>query len=165
MIQDLNISRTEITFGLDSIVVRKFTNGIFGGVMLDCSHYPEPTILAGHVVITDGNVYRPMPIDGDVYDDMPEGFHFFGVVYRSSRVNMGVSVMTRGAVNKHRIPYNMQFIQEEFEKQCPHIILAEDVSEMDSYARLEASDGVVLTSDGKEVWFRTGKEDKPLEGV
>ena len=165
MIEDLTIKKTEITFGLDSIVVRKFTNGIFGGVMLDCSHYALPTVLAGHVVITDGNVYRPMPIEGEVYDDLPDGFKFFGVVYRSSRVTMGVSVMTRGAINKHRIPYNMQFIMEDFEKDCPYIVLAEDVNEMDSYARLEASDGVINTSDGKEIWFRTGKENMPLEGV
>ena len=167
MIQDLTIKKEEITFGLDSIIVRKFTNGIFGGVMLDCSNYPLPTILAGHVVITDGEVYRPMPIslEDEVYDDLPEGFHYFGVVYRSSRVNMGVSVMISGAVNRYRVPYELEVIEEEFTKQCPHIILACDVEEMDSFARLEASDGVVYTSDGKEVWFRTGKENKPLEGV
>ena len=165
MIQDLTINKEEVTFGLDSIVVRKFTYGILGGVKLDCSHYSLPTVLAGHVVITDGNVYRPMPIDGDVYDDLPEGFRYFGVIYRSSRVSQGVSVMIRGAVNKYRAPYALEMIQEDFEAQCPQVILAYDVEEMDSYARLEASDGVVLTSDGKEIWFRTGKEDKPLEGV
>lgn len=113
MIEDLTIKRTEITFGFDSVVVRKFTNGILGGVVLDCSSYPLPTILAGHCVITDGNTYRPMPVDGEHYADMPEGYMYIGVVYRSSRVTQGVSVMTRGAVNKYRVPYD---IGEDFHK-------------------------------------------------
>lgn len=166
MIQDLNIHRTELTFGMDSIVVRKFTDGIHGGVVLDTTGYPFPTILAGHVIITDGETYRPMPLKDDEYGDLPEGYRYYGVVYRSSRVCYGVSVMTRGAVNKYRVPYDFEFIRDDFAEQCPMIILACDVDEMDSYARLEASDGVVYTGDGKEIWFRTGKdEDKPLEGV
>ena len=134
--------------------------------MLDCSHYPLPTILAGHVVITDGNVYRPMPIDGDTYGDLPDGFTYFGVVYRSSRVNQGVSVMIRGAVNRYRVPYAIEVIEDDFKEQCPHVILAYDVEERDNYARLEATDGVIITSDDREIWFRTGKTgDEPIEGV
>ena len=165
MYQELDIKREEITFGLDSVVVRKFTNGVFGGVTLDISHYEDSNVVAGQVVITDGEVYRPMPVKGDIYDTMPEGFHYFGVIYRSSRVYVGVSVMTRGTVNKFRMPYNFEFIKDEFLKECPYIILASDADEMNQYARLEASDGVVLTSDGKEIWFRTKESGENLEGV
>lgn len=165
MYQELDIKREEITFGLDSVVVRKFTNGVFGGVTLDVSHYDDPTVVAGQVVITDGSMYRPMPVNGDVYGPMPDGFRYFGVIYRSSKVYMGVSVMTRGSVNKFRMPYNFEFIRKDFCEQCPYIILASDADEMNEYARLEASDGVVLTSDGKEIWFRTKDSGENLEGV
>lgn len=165
MIQDLTIKREEITFGLDSIVVRKFTDGVLGGVTLDTSGYPLQTVLAGQVVITDGNTVRPMPVEGDAYGRMPEGFRYFGVVYRSSRVSMGVSIMTRGSVNRYRVPYGIDAIEQEFTGQCPYIILAYDVEEMEEYARLEAIDGVILTSDGKEIWFRTGNSNGMIEGV
>lgn len=165
MIEELNISRTEITFGFDSVVVRKFTNGVLGGLTLDVSQYTENTVLAGQVVITNGEVYRPMPVHGDSYGEMPDGFRFFGVVYRSSKVTMGVSVMTRGAINKYRVPYDFDSIMEEFRRQCPMIILASDVEQMADYARLEASDGFILTSDGQEIWFRNGHSTNTIEGV
>ena len=76
-----------------------------------------------------------------------------------------MSVMTRGSVNKFRMPYNFEFIKDEFLKECPYIILASDADEMNEYARLEASDGVVMTSDGKEIWFRTKDGGENLEGV
>ena len=164
MIEDLLISRTEITFGLDSIVVRKFTDGVLGGLTLDVTNYPLPNVLAGQVVITDGERYMPMPIEDGSYGDLPEWFRYFGVVYRSSRVEQGVSVMISGAVNRYRIPYDLCLIEEEFRRQCPHIILACDVPEMDEYERLEASDGVIYTSDGKEIWFRSGRKTDSLEG-
>lgn len=165
MYQELGIKREEITFGFDSVVVRKFTNGVIGGVTLDLTNYPESTVLAGQVVITDGEVYRPMPINGDKYGEMPEGFKYFGVIYRSSRVDVGVSVMTRGSINKYRVPYNFEAIKDDFEKECPYIILACDCEAMAEYARLEASDGVILTADGREVWFRTGNGGEDYEGV
>lgn len=165
MYQEISTKREEITFGIDSVVVRKFTNGILGGVTLDVTNYNDYNVVAGQVVITNGEVYRPMPVNGDVYGKMPEGFQYFGVVYRSSRVSMGVSVMTRGSVNKFRMPYNFEFIKDDFLKACPFIILASDADEMNEYARLEASDGVVLTSDGKEIWFRTKDSGENLEGV
>ena len=165
MYQELDIKREEITFGFDSVVVRKFTNGVYGGVTLDLTNYPESEVLAGQVVITDGETYRPMPVSGDKYGDMPEGFRYFGVIYRSSRADVGVSVMTRGSINKYRVPYNFEAIKDEFAEQCPYIILACDCEQMAEYARLEASDGVVLTSEGREIWFRTGHSGEDFEGV
>ena len=115
MYQDLNIERQEITFGLDSVVVRKFTNGVFGGVTLDVSDYQLPNVIVGQVVITnDHGTYKPMPVVGDRYGTRPEGYRYFGIVYRSSRVRQGISVMTRGSVNKYRMPYNWLDIQDDF---------------------------------------------------
>ena len=158
MIQDLSSKRTQIDFGLDSIIVRKFTNGIFGGVTLDLTHYDKSVVLAGQIVITDGSVYRPMPVVGDAYGEMPEGFRFFGVIYRSSKASQGVSVMTRGTINKYRAPYEFISIMYDFTRQCPMIIPACDCEEMEEYERLETSDGVVYTRDGQEIWFRTGRQ-------
>lgn len=155
MYQELEIKREEITFGYDSIVVRKFTNGIIGGVTLDITNYPQNIVLAGQAVITDGNIYKPMPVVGERYGEMPEGFRFFGVIYRSSKATQGVSVMTRGAVNKYRAPYDFLSVIDDFQEQCPMVILSCDVEEMEEYARLEARDGVILTSDGREIWFRS----------
>ena len=165
MYQELDIKREEITFGFDSVVVRKFTNGVYGGVTLDITNYPESTVIAGQVVITDGEVYKPMPINGDFYGEMPEGFKYFGVIYRSSRADVGVSVMTRGSINKYRVPYNFEAIKDAFAKDCPYIILACDCEQMEEYARLEASDGVVLTREGKEIWFRVNEGGENYEGV
>ena len=133
MIQDLDIKRTKIEFGNDSIVVRKFINGIFGGVMLDFTGYNEKTILAGRCVITDGNgIYKPMPIKGETYGDMPEGFHYAGVVYRSAKVTEPVSVMFRGVVNKHKAPY---FFKKDFD--VDGIIIGEDFDETDPFLGYE----------------------------
>lgn len=165
MFQDLNIQRREITFGLDSVIVRKFTNGVEGGVTLDVSNYYQSNVIAGQVVITDGNVIRPMPVNGDNYGTLPEGFKYYGVVYRTSRVRMGVSIMTRGCINKFRAPYNLETIYQDFHKDCPYIILSSDADEMAAYERLEATDGYIMTSDGEEIWFRTEGRGENLEGV
>ena len=106
MKDNLNIKRTEIGFTHDSIVVRKFINGILGGVMLDAAGYANSVYLAGQCVITDGNgSYKPMPVNGETYGEMPEGYHYAGVVYRSAKVTEPVSVMYRGVVNKYKAPY------------------------------------------------------------
>ena len=106
MIQNLEIKKETIDFTLDSIVVKKFINGILGGVTLDATGYTENNVLAGQCVITDGNgTYKPMPIKGDVYGDMPEGYKYAGVVYRSAKITDGISVMFRGVVNKYKAPY------------------------------------------------------------
>ena len=130
MKQDFSPKKEGIDFGLDSIVVRKFINGILGGVMLDYTNFKENVILAGHCVITDGNGnYKPMPVNGEVYGAMPEGFHYAGVVYRSAKVSEPVSVMFRGVVNKYKLPYPMAKDFDVF-----GIILGCDVEEPDPYA-------------------------------
>ena len=129
MKQELEIKRTAIDFTNDSIVVRKFQNGILGGVMLDYAGYPLNHILAGHCVITDGNGnYKPMPIKGETYDAMPQGFHYAGVVYRSAKITEPVSVMTRGVVNREKAPY---YFRSDFD--LADIIITVDLDEADPY--------------------------------
>jgi hypothetical protein len=129
MKQDISQTRTQIDFGHDSIVVRKFINGILGGRMLDYAGFTASTILAGHAVITDGNGnYKPMPTKGDGYGTMPEGFKYIGVVYRSARVGEPVGIMIRGVVNKNIAPY---YFGSDF--NLADIILSCDLDDADPY--------------------------------
>lgn len=130
MKQDITGKRTQIEFGYDSIVVRKFINGILGGRMLDFTGFEGSFILAGHVVITDGNGnYKPMPVKGETYGEMPEGYKYAGVVYRSAKTSEPVSIMYRGVVNRYKVPY---IIKPDFD--LPYIILSADLDENDPYA-------------------------------
>lgn len=125
-----------IDFGHDSVVVRKFINGILGGVMLDCAGFPGGTILAGHAVITDGNGnYKPMPVKGEGYGTMPAGYKYVGVVYRSVRVGQPVSVMIRGVVNKNLAPY---YFGKDF--NLADIILSCDLDDADPYQYYDTVD-------------------------
>ena len=129
MKQDISQTRTMIDSGRDSIVVRKFINGILGGVMLDYAGFTDSVILAGHAVITDGNGnYKPMPTSGEGYGTMPQGFKYVGVVYRSVRVGEPVSVMIRGVVNKNIAPY---YFGNDF--NLADIILSCDLDDTDPY--------------------------------
>lgn len=129
MKQTISNTRTQIDFGHDSVVVRKFINGILGGVMLDYAGFTASVILAGHAVITDGNGhYKPMPTKGEGYGTMPNGFKYIGVVYRSAKVGEPVSVMIRGVVNKQLAPY---FFGNDF--HLADIILSCDLDEADPY--------------------------------
>lgn len=132
MIQDLSVKKTQIDFGHDSIVVKKFQNGILGGVMLDFAGYEDSVILAGHCVITDGNGYKPMPVRGEYYGQMPEGYQYAGVVYRSAKVTEPVSVMFRGVVNKYKAPYPFKADFNVF-----GIILSGDLDEADPFLDYE----------------------------
>lgn len=133
MRQDLSPSEKGIDFTNDSIVVRKFINGVEGGRMLDCSNFPFSSIMAGHCVITDGNGnYKPMPVSGEMYGAMPEGYKYVGVVYRSAKVKEPVSIMTRGVVNKYRVPYPFK---SDF--TLADIIIGCDLEEYDPYEKYE----------------------------
>lgn len=151
MIQNLDIKRTKIEFGNDSIVVRKFINGILGGVTLDTAGYAESVVLAGQCIITDGNgKYKPMPIKGDTYGAMPEGYHYAGVVYRSAKATDGISIMFRGVVNKHKAPYAFK---PDF--NVSGIIIGEDFDETDPF---QGYDVISEVSDIPSV----GTQDKSI---
>ena len=147
MKENLNIKKTSVDSTNDSIVVRKFINGVLGGRMLDATGYEQKVYLAGQCVITDGNVYKPMPVKGQTYGEMPEGFHYAGVVYRSAKVSEPVSIMFRGVVNKVKAPY---FFKEDFDMK--DIILTSDLDETDPY-----QDYKVIT-DQSEIADKAGKD-------
>ena len=143
MKQDFSAKKTAIDFTLDSIVVKKFNSGVLGGVMLDVTNYSDHVVNAGQCVITDGNgVYKPMPILGETYGAMPEGFHYVGVVYRTAKVSEPVSIMFRGVVNKEKAPY---YFKSDF--NVFGIILSSDLDETDPFANyLPISDVANLPS-------------------
>ena len=129
MIQDISPKQTEIDFTHDSIVVKKFLNGILGGVVLDVTGYADSVVHAGQAVITNGSGYKPMPILGETYGAMPEGYKYCGVIYRTAKAKDAVSIMFRGIVNKHKAPYAFK---SDF--NVSGIILASDLDDTDPYA-------------------------------
>ena len=118
----------EVVFGNDSIVIRKYGNSLAGGRVLDVTGYAEKTVLAGHVIITDGNgTYKPMPVDGDAYATLPEGYAYAGVLYRSIlAAKPAASILTAGVVNEKALPYAISSIKTAFATACPHIMFESD---------------------------------------
>lgn len=148
MIENINVKRQTIDFGRDSIVVRKFINGVLGGRMLDCTGYKNPTILSGQCIITDGNgSYKPMPINGETYGEMPEGFSYCGVAYRSVKVSEPVSIMFRGIVNKQAAPY---YFKSDF--NMPDIIFSADLDDTDPFQ------GYAVVLDPAELASKGGED-------
>ncbi len=127
---ELNLAgeKREIVFGNDSIVIRKYGNSLAGGRVLDVTGYAEKTILAGHVIITDGNgTYKPMPVDGDAYAALPEGYAYAGVLYRSIlAAKPAASILNAGVVNEKALPYAISSIKTAFATACPHIMFESD---------------------------------------
>lgn len=118
----------EVVFGNDSIVIRKYGHSLAGGRVLDVTDYAKKTILAGHVIITDGNGnYKPMPVDGDAYATLPEGYACAGVLYRSIlAAKPAASILTAGVVNEKALPYAISSIKTAFVAACPHIMFESD---------------------------------------
>lgn len=123
---ELNLvgEKTQIVFGNDSIVIRKYGHSLAGGRVLDVTDFAEKTILAGHVIITDGKGnYKPMPIKDGAYAELPEGYTYIGVLYRSIlAAKPAASIMTAGVVNEKALPYAISSIKTAFTEACPHIM-------------------------------------------
>ena len=76
---NLNNEKKQIVFGDDSIVIQKWISGIKGGRTLDATGFTG-VIKAGHVIITDGKgVYKPMPVSGEAYAELPGGYTYAGI--------------------------------------------------------------------------------------
>lgn len=117
---------TKIVFGNDSIVIQKFIAGLKGGRNLDTTGFTG-TINAGHVIITKGGAYKPMPVSGSAYASLPEGWSYAGMLYRSILASKPfASVMTQGQVNSACLPYDMTSIMAAFKTACPHIEFIKD---------------------------------------
>lgn len=128
MKQDLSAKKEQIVFGDDSVVIQKYISGIKGGRTLDVTGYTEKVLKAGHVIVTDGNgAYKPMPVSGAAYGELPAGHSYAGVLYRSIlTAQPAASIMTWGEVNSEAVPYPMTSIMEAFKATCPHIDFIKD---------------------------------------
>lgn len=127
MIQDLSPKKTQVVFGDDSIVIQKYISGIKGGRTLDVTDFSDTVIKAGHVIIVSDGTYKPMPVSGEAYGELPEGYAYAGVLYRSVLAEKpAASIMTWGEVNAVAVPYPMDDIMDAFKAACPHIDFIKD---------------------------------------
>lgn len=131
MVTDFAKKSEKVIFGNDSIVIRKYINGIDGGRTLDTADFPDKVIKAGHVIIAKDGVYKPMPLalveDCYGYTTLPEGFKYVGILYRSVLASMPVAaIMTWGEVNIEAVPYAMDNILNAFKTECPFIDFKKD---------------------------------------
>ena len=127
---NLNVvgEKTQIVFGNDSVVIRKYGNSLAGGRVLDVTGVTEKAILAGHVIITDGEGnYKPMPVADGAYTTLPEGYAYAGVLYRSIlTAQPAASILNAGVVNEKALPYAISSIKTAFATACPHIMFESD---------------------------------------
>jgi hypothetical protein len=103
-----NADITGFDAGLDSVTIANYIEGIPGGRSLDVSGFSPKAIRAGHVVIkeTATGSYKPMPVNGDAYDALPDGHTVEGVVVASVTTDEAmVGIMVRGSVNEVASPY------------------------------------------------------------
>ena len=131
MVTDFANKSEKVIFGNDSIVIRKYINGIDGGRTLDTTDFPEKVVKAGHVIIAKDGVYKPMPLtmveDCYVYSALPEGFKYVGVLYRSVLASKPVAaIMTWGEVNIEAVPFAMDTIMDAFTAECRFIDFKKD---------------------------------------
>lgn len=118
-------------FGLDSVVIRNFVNGINGGRTLDLTNYTsdDNVIKAGHVIIYDtvNEVYKPMPLSGTAYGTLPANHAYVGVLYKTvTKAQPFASIMTIGSVNLEAVPYAMTSILSAFKSAVPTIVWEND---------------------------------------
>lgn len=120
-----------LDFGLDSVVIRNFVNGIQGGRTLDTTNFTttDTVIKAGHVIIYDtvNKVYRPMPLSEGAYASLPSNHVYAGVLYKSVKKSQPLaSIMNIGAVNQKAVPYAMTSILSAFKTAVPTIVWEND---------------------------------------
>lgn len=130
-VPNLSSELETIGSGLDSVVIRNFINGIKGGRTLDTTNFTstDTVIRAGHVIIYDtvNEVYRPMPISGNVYGLLPESHVYAGVLYKSIKKDQPfASIMNIGSVNIKAVPFAMNSILSAFKTAVPTIVWEND---------------------------------------
>lgn len=115
----------EILSGLDSIVIRNYVDGIKGGVVLDMTGFTPEVIKTGHVIIkSNTGVYKPMPLNGNVYGTLPANHSYVGICVTTAEWNKEgslVGVMTAGEFNDVASPYDFSTIAAAFKTAVPTI--------------------------------------------
>ncbi|MGL4584104.1 MAG: hypothetical protein ACRCVU_14125 [Flavobacterium sp.] len=102
----------DVDVSKDSIVILLNTYTLEGGRVLDVTGFAPNAIQAGHIVIRENatGTYKPMPISGEEFGELPADHKFAGIVVASvDKVTQGggVGVMVQGAVNKKAMPYKI----------------------------------------------------------
>lgn len=100
---------TEYSEGKESVVIKKYLDGIEGGKVLDNTEFTPTTIQAGHVAIkeTSTGKYKPLPISGVKFAELPEEHKFAGIVVNTMPADRAMcGIMTQGAVNYKAMPYD-----------------------------------------------------------
>jgi hypothetical protein len=126
---NLKVTKKQIVFGEDSVIIQKWIAGIKGGRALNVEGIIDNVLHAGRVIITDGKgTYKPLPIKDSAYDALPEGYSYAGILYRSIRTEEGgASIMTEGQVNEIAAKNaNGVDIPAAFKTACPLIEFVTD---------------------------------------
>jgi hypothetical protein len=115
-------------FGLDTVVIRKFIDGIKGGKALNVEDFAEDYIKAGHVVIRKEDDYKPLPVEGEAFAALPEGYEYIGFVTATKSVKEPfVAIVTIGEVNDEALPYTLSSEQKAAIKAAvPTIVFNHD---------------------------------------
>jgi hypothetical protein len=115
-------------FGLDTVVIRKFIDGIKGGKALNVEDFAEDYIKAGHVVIRKEDDYKPLPVEGEKFAALPEGYEYVGFVTATKKATEPfVAIVTIGEVNDEALPYTLSTEQKAAIKAAvPTIVFNHD---------------------------------------
>lgn len=128
---NLAVKTEAVGFGLDSVVIAHYVGGIEGGRSLDVADFPDDVIHAGHIVIRsteDETLFKPMPVSGEAYAALPEGFEYVGVV-RSSILKEAplAAIMNSGRVNDAAMHYPITpAIKTALQAAVPTLIVFHD---------------------------------------
>lgn len=128
-VANLRNDPTGIITGNDNIVIVNHFDGIRGGRTLDVTGFTQKIINAGHVIIKDGDKYKPMPLNekGDAYGTLPAGASYVGYLVASIPTNRPfAAIMTRGTINLKAAPFNMDAILAAIKTALPLIDYQED---------------------------------------
>lgn len=116
--------------GKESVVIRKYLNGIMGGVVLDVTDFAEEFIQCGHVIIrsTESGEYKPMPLKDGKYDVLPANHEYVGVcITTAPKDTPHVGVITAGEVNDKAVPYPVDGILTALKAAVPTLQWGHDV--------------------------------------
>ena len=107
---NLNREGLEVHMGNDAIVIVRCLADLPGGRTLDVSGLPADTkvVKAGHIIISDGENWKPMPINaqGNGYASTPSGSTVVGVLKMTvTTEDPRAAIMTQGQVNAAASPY------------------------------------------------------------
>ena len=132
---EINKTPQEVVAGDDSIVIRRFIDGIEGGRALDVTAFASVAgttiVKAGAIIIkdTDGK-YKPAPIkkaDDSVEYDTIVASTVVGILTATIDASItGGAIMTAGRVNKVVMPYGGNGKVADVASALPHIAFVSD---------------------------------------